>query len=343
MPEVNVSDWDEFNQRFSDAHILQSSAWGGLKQDFGWEPVYVISNPGNGIQIGAQILFRRTPLVRPIAYIPKGPPGWPSPPGDHFETWQGILAEIDLACKRRSTIFLILEPDAWVEEIQNPPEGFKIGVQSIQPPRTIILDLAGGEQDILSRMKQKTRYNIHLAEKKGVVVRPSGDIATFYTLMMTTGSRDSFGVHSLDYYQRAYEVFQPRQECELFIAEYQEEPLAGLMVFRHGKRAWYFYGASANQHRELMPSYLTQWRAICWAVQQGCIEYDLWGVPDEDEATLEANFTQRNDGLWGVYRFKRGFGGLVRRSAGPFVRIYQPGVYSLYRMWLKYSRKAQSE
>jgi lipid II:glycine glycyltransferase (peptidoglycan interpeptide bridge formation enzyme) len=85
-----------------------------------------------------------------------------------------------------------------------------------------------------------------------------------------------------------------------------------------------------------MPNYLLQWEAIRWAKSQGCTEYDLWGVPDEDMDTLEANFTLRSDGLWGVYRFKRGFGGELKRSVGSWDRVYNPLLYRAYTLWQKY-------
>jgi lipid II:glycine glycyltransferase (peptidoglycan interpeptide bridge formation enzyme) len=107
------------------------------------------------------------------------------------------------------------------------------------------------------------------------------------------------------------------------------------MVFSSGNRAWYLYGGSSNVHRELMPSYLLQWEALLWAKRRGCIEYDLWGVPDENLVVLEDQCTQRSDGLWGVYRFKRGFGGELRRAAGPWERVYNPLAYYLYRWWIK--------
>jgi lipid II:glycine glycyltransferase (peptidoglycan interpeptide bridge formation enzyme) len=196
------------------------------------------------------------------------------------------------------------------------------------------VDLHGDEDQILARMKQKTRYNIRLALKKGVVVYPSSDVDTFYRLMTITGERDRFGYHSLAYYQRAFELFYPHGECELLMAEYQGEPLAALMVFARGKRAWYFYGASASQHRERMPTYLLQWEAMRWARSRGCSTYDLWGVPDYDVPTLEANFTKRSEGLWGVYRFKRGFGGQLQRAYGSWDRVYRPALYAFYRWWV---------
>jgi lipid II:glycine glycyltransferase (peptidoglycan interpeptide bridge formation enzyme) len=133
-------------------------------------------------------------------------------------------------------------------------------------------------------------------------------------------------------HHKAYELFHPKGMCELLLADYQGQPLAALMVFAVGRHAWYLYGASSDRERARMPAYLLQWKAIRWARSRGCVKYDLWGVPDEDEATLEAQFESRRDGLWGVYRFKRGFGGRVARSAGAWDRVYNPAVYWLYRL-----------
>jgi lipid II:glycine glycyltransferase (peptidoglycan interpeptide bridge formation enzyme) len=103
------------------------------------------------------------------------------------------------------------------------------------------------------------------------------------------------------------------------------------MVFARGNRSWYFYGASTEQERARMPTYLLQWQAIRWARGRGCREYDLWGVPDADLPQLEAQFSSRSDGLWGVYRFKRGFGGRLMRTPGGWDRPYSRLLYSLYR------------
>jgi lipid II:glycine glycyltransferase (peptidoglycan interpeptide bridge formation enzyme) len=245
-----------------------------------------------------------------------------------------LFPELDRLCRSRRAVFLKIEPDLWLENGDpTPPQGFIQGKHAIQPLRTLVLDLSSGEESLLAQMKQKTRYNIRLAAKKGVVVRSSSDIESFHSLMTATGSRDGFGVHSLAYYQAAYRLFFPAEMCELLVAEYEGQWLAALMVFFHEGRAWYLYGASSDDHRNLMPSYLLQWEAIRLALQRGCHQYDLWGVPDEPVADLEAGFQQRSDGLWGVYRFKRGFGGTVCRGAGPWDRIYQPLIYSAYSWW----------
>lgn len=344
MPELNASDWDGFLHSYPEAHLLQTAAWGKLKSSFGWEALrLVVDNPESGQPLGAQVLFRRLPFGFSLAYLPKGPVGGDF---DHLEGegWRRLWAELDKLCRQRRAVFLKVEPDLWeiAQEGQADPEqqtrivpfGFLRGQHGIQPSRTLLVDLQGDEEQVLGRLKQKTRYNIRLALKKGVVVSPSDDLDTFYRLMRLTGERDAFGFHSLEYYRKAYELFHSNGSCELLVAAYEGEPLAALMVFAHGSRAWYFYGASANEHRDRMPTYLLQWEAMCWARQRDCTSYDLWGVPDFDEASLESNFTRFSTGLWGVYRFKRGFGGLLLRSDGPWDRVYQPFLYSMYCKWI---------
>jgi peptidoglycan pentaglycine glycine transferase (the first glycine) len=320
MPRLNAAEWDQFLMGHPTAHLLQTAAWGELKAAFGWRVARVRANE----QAGAQVLFRPLPFGRSIAYIPRGPVG---------QDWQSLWPEVDAICWEHKAVLLKIEPDEWEPlhgDPPGPPPGFRKSPHAIQPPRTLLVDLKGDESQILEGMRQKTRYNVRLALKKGVVVRPSSDLEAFYALMQITGERDRFGVHSLEYFTRAYELFHPLGMCELFVAESGGQPLAGLMAFGRGPRAWYFYGASADRFREYMPTYALQWEVMRWARQRGCVEYDLWGVPDVDEASLEAQFTQRADGLWGVYRFKRGFGGVLRRSAGPWDRVYSPLWYALY-------------
>jgi len=318
MPIVSLVEWNRFLQKHPNAHLLQTGEWGELKSGFGWEPVRIV----NGEE-GVQILFRKLPLGFTIGYIPK-PVISNQSISDQF--WE----EIDEMCRRHRAIFLKLEPDSWNFEFILYLPSFILSKHNIQPPRTMIIDLSGNEEEILARMKQKTRYNIRLAMKKGVTVRAWDDIESFHKMMLVTGDRDRFGVHSLEYYRCAYELFHPTGMCELLVAEYEGRPLAALMVLARGRRAWYFYGASTDEERNRMPTYLLQWEAVKWAKARGCEEYDLWGVPDEDEATLEANFENRQDGLWGVYRFKRGFGGELKRVAQALDRVYNPLLHWAY-------------
>lgn len=342
MPEVSPNQWEDFTRGKSAVHLLQTVTWGKFKHFFGWESRYILVGVEGQNRLGAQILFRRLPLGFSIAYIPKGPVMEAALLAGSFLDWNPFLTCLDQVCRQLKSIFVLIEPDLWKQDIEGIPPGLEPENHTIQPGRTIVLDLLDTEEVILSRMKQKTRYNIRLAQKKGVFVEKSKDVATFYQMMQVTSERDGFGVHTFEYYQRIFELFHPIQECELFIATYQGQPIAGLMAFLHGDRAWYFYGASHNSYRELMAPYLLQWEAIRWAKAHGCSEYDLWGIPDEDEEALEAEFLKRSGGLWGVYRFKRGFGGEIRQAAGPWRRVYYPTLFSVYKIWQKLRKQTIS-
>ncbi|HEY5982838.1 MAG TPA: peptidoglycan bridge formation glycyltransferase FemA/FemB family protein [Anaerolineales bacterium] len=328
MPEVSLEQWNEYIQALPDVHFLQTGEWGELKSRFGWTAARLIVGSS-----GVQVLFRQLPLGFTLAYVPKRIASQIAA-ADADPLWN----EVDVLCRKRGAILCKDEPDAWIEGdaskspsglIQTSPRLFA-SHHNIQPRRTILVDLHPSEDEILARMKQKCRYNIRLSSKKGVTVRPWEDISGFHAMMTTTGARDGFAAHSEAYYAAAHGLFHARGRCELLLAEHEGRPLASLMVFARGRRAWYVYGASTDTDRERMPNYLLQWEAMRWARDHGCEEYDLWGVPDEDESALEAAFEDRNDGLWGVYRFKRGFGGELRRAAQAVDRVYNPLLYRLY-------------
>ena len=197
----STSEWDAFVRKNPHGHILQTAAWGQLKSAFGWraEPVCAGSQ-------GALVLFRRLPLGLSLAYVPRGPLADWNQAGD-----LGALVEaIDKLCRARNAICLKLEPD-----LPDSPAftgtltalGFTPSPHTVQPRRTLVVDMSSDESEILARMKQKTRYNIGLAIKKEVTVRRSlsaADVDTFTALMAVTGERDSFGVHAPEYYRQAY-------------------------------------------------------------------------------------------------------------------------------------------
>lgn len=319
-----LEEWQSFYTDHPVAHILQAPEWGLLKCEFGWEPVNVRTG-----DCGAQVLFKRLPMGFSAAYIAKGPIG---------ENWRGLWPAVDEICRQKKAVFLKVEPDLWEvpeEKYEKLFPGFIKTDLTVQPRRTVVINLEGGEKTWLSRMKQKTRYNIKLAERKYVRVEISNNVEEFYSLAQVTGSRDGFGIHTVQYYQRAFDLFSKKGLCSLHIAKYNDQPLAGLMVFMHGRRAWYLYGASNDVERNRMPAYLVQQAAMKWAYERGCLEYDLWGIPDYDEEFLESNFETRQDGLWGVYRFKRGFGGKNMRSAGAWEKVYNPLLYRAYLLMMK--------
>ncbi len=325
---ADLSTWDQFITTHPDSHILQTGNWGALKSAFGWSAERIICG-----ESGAQVLFKGLPLGYSIAYIPKGP----------VNLSDDLLSELDTVCLKHKTIFLKIEPFAWEPDttLQHLEDSGWYKAEPIQPRRTVTIALTGSAEEILAGMKQKTRYNIRLAEKKGIVIRESDDYALFAEMALVTGKRDGFGVHSAAYYQKIKDLFSVNGKAVLLMATFENQPVAGIIVMAQGKTAWYMYGASTDSERNRMPTYLLQWEAIKWAQSKGCEGYDLWGIPDHGEDELEALFEskQHHDGLWGVYRFKRGFGGIVQRSVGAWDKAYKPLLYKAYRYYTSLKNK----
>jgi lipid II:glycine glycyltransferase (peptidoglycan interpeptide bridge formation enzyme) len=325
---LDEATWDRFVASDPEGHLLQTWGWGALKGAFGWSPLRVAVEQDGALLAGAQVLYRRFgPLA--LGYIPKGPV-LPSRDAQALELlWRAIRQR----SRRLRAVALKVEPEwrdddpgrhAWLRG-----QGFCPSANTIQPRRTILLDLRPKEDEILARMKSKWRYNIRLSERRGVTVRQVGreGLPAFYDLMRITGERDGFGVHSYAYYEKALELFQPQGRAALLMAYYEGEPLAGLMPYAFNGQAWYMYGASSNRRRELMPNHQLQWRAMQWARAQGCTQYDLWGIADEDPDAATAD-------LGGVQRFKEGFGGQVVRYVGAYDLAYARLLHRLLeRAW----------
>ncbi len=237
--------------------------------------------------------------------------------------------------------------------------GFTPSPQTVQPPSTIVLDLTGDEETILQSMKSKWRYNVRLAERKGVTVRPMtrADLPAFAELMAVTGQRDGFGIHSPDYFATAFDLLTPTW-ARFLLAEFEQQPLAAIVVAAAGATACYLWGASSDRERSRMPNHALQWAGMRWAKAQGATRYDFWGIPDElgrlaaamrggdgsgmpsDALPLDLEALPHTD-LWGVYRFKQGFGGQIVRAVGAWdlpvnlisYRIYTSGLTA--QRWLR--------
>ncbi|NWF70917.1 MAG: peptidoglycan bridge formation glycyltransferase FemA/FemB family protein [Chloroflexi bacterium] len=344
MPIITPSPaaWDSFVAAHPRAHVLQQSAWGTLKSAYGWRALclaFSASGESERIAAGALLLFRPLPLrLGTMAYLPMGP--LLAPDADD-STQRALWTAIHRAARQQRAAFLKWEPGIYTPA-ETPPKplalGFRPGAQTIQPPRTILIDIAGTEDALLARMNQGTRRKIRQALKNGVRYAQGtrADMTRFNAMMQATGARNIFGVHAPDYYEKAYDLFVAAGDAALLLAEHEGDTLAGIMVFAKGRTAWYLYGASADVKRNLMASYGVQWAGIQWARARGCLRYDLWGIPDADETTLEAQFETRADGLWGVYGFKRGWGGDIVRSLGAWDYVYNPLVYAAYTLALKY-------
>jgi lipid II:glycine glycyltransferase (peptidoglycan interpeptide bridge formation enzyme) len=329
---ADTTAWDAFVADHPAGSLLQTSRWGKLKDDFGWDYEIVTVEEEEGLQGGALVLYKPLPMsLGSLAYVPRGPVvTWDDP-----DAVGAVLDAVEAQVRQRRAWACWIEPEA----VDDPALadrladlGYRRGEETIQPRSTILVDLTASEDDIMMRMKSKTRYNIRYAGRKGVEVRHGtvDDLPIFYNLLETTSERNEFGIHERAYYRRVMELFGPDESVAMLIAEVEDDPVAAILVFAVGDESWYIAGASSNRHRRKMPTYALQWEAMRWAKSQGCRVYDLWGIPDADEETLEAEFTERSDGLWGVYRFKRGFGGEVVRYVGMWERSLHP-LYPLAR------------
>ncbi|GAC1349042.1 MAG: peptidoglycan bridge formation glycyltransferase FemA/FemB family protein [Ktedonobacteraceae bacterium] len=325
--------WDQFVSDHPCGHLLQTWSWGELKREAGWHPLRFALWHRQQMVATAQVLCRTAAhmplLAGHLAYIPKGPViDWTDP-----LMRQTFFAQLNTQLSQRGAIALRMEPNqaviASIEEVSEHADLMSwYPVPAVQPVRTIVLNLLPDEATLLAQMKEKWRYNVRLAERKGVTVRAAQtteDVQTWYALMQATSERDQFGIHTLDYYLRAWQIFVPRQQARLLLAEYNGQLLAGIFVCSVAKQAIYLYGASSNEQRNLMPNYLLQWEAIRWAKELGATCYDFWGIPETDN---------ENEPMAGVYRFKRGWGGETVRFVGCYEHVYRPLAMRLARRFL---------
>ncbi len=361
--------WDEIVVGAPHGHLLQSWAWGELKDAFGWRALRVAlwDHDQRHLLAGAQILFRPLPLLPfSIAYIPKGPLlDW-----SDAALCQHFFQALHPLLRARRAAFLRIDPDlpehisavmgeggeaaeadttddtlfgglyrmaqgsSAVQQLRSL--GFSAVEDSIQPRRTIAIDLLPDEKAISQRQKPKWRYNAGLAARKGVTVRPAAsveDLRRWYALMQVTSERDRFAVHTFDYYQRAWELMKAANQAELFLAEHEGKLLAGIFVTLVGREGIYLYGASGNEGRNVMPNHLLQWEAMRWCKARGATLYDLWGIAESEDP---------NDPMAGVYRFKRGWGGKMVRYIGSFDYVYSPLIYRGVRWGLEFLKRREA-
>lgn len=244
-------------------------------------------------------------------YLPRGPIFYQGLSAEkRLEIWQSLILEF----KRRRGIFLRVEPKDPLPNIIKA-----LPTINLQPKETLMLDLSLSKDELLRSFHQKTRYNIRLAEKKGMVVREGqgeNDFNNFWSLMTETGERDKFKIHNKNHY-RSLAISNP-DFIKLFLAEMDGETIAAGLFSFYGDKVTYLHGASAHKFRQFMAPYLLQWTLIKKAKESGYKYYDFYGI----------------DALkWpGVTRFKTGFGGFTVSYAGTQDIILNPLVYNLYNI-----------
>jgi lipid II:glycine glycyltransferase (peptidoglycan interpeptide bridge formation enzyme) len=308
-------------------HFQQSWEWGELAPQLGGSAVRLAARQDGRIVGAAQIFVN--PLSRTgrtHLYLPRGP----ALREPHVELLGPLLDKARALGQETSAVGIRLEPNApafdygWRNTLESlalrptyPPS---------QPRSSWVLDLAPDPDQLLRDMKQKTRYNIRLAGKKGVEVAEGGrdDVPEFYRLFRETAARDDFFIHSQDVYERMFDLFRCAGRFALLLARYRARLVAAVTLVTFGDTCWYMQGASSNEHRNLMAPYLLQWEAINWARRRGCRVYDFRAVPD---------LLREDQDMYGVYRFKEGFGGRQLTALPTYGQPYRSTLYGLWQLY----------
>ena len=314
MNSNQTTQWNQFVVE-RNGSFLQSWQWGEFQRALG-RKIWRIERG----QVKGLLIKHNLPLRRNYLYCPRGPLG--EFPGEQ-NNFQMFLEEVKKTAKQERSIFLKIEPLRSFSGL-SADFGFVKSPKKIQPAKTLILDLVQSEEELLSQMHQKTRYNIRLAQRKGVVVEiPNpeqilSNFQTFYQLLKETAQRDKFYLHPREYYQKILEVLGREEMVRLYLAEYQGKVISGILVVFFGQTATYLHGASDYNFRQLMAPYLLQWRAIYQAKELGFRYYDLYGIDEQ---------------RWpGLTRFKKGFGGREVVYPGASDLIFRPIWYKVYNL-----------
>ena len=344
---MDKTTWNTLINNLPSPHLLQSWEWGEVKAQFGWVPHYKTWET-DGKLVAAALVLERTVTFGGFSanlrmhYTPKGPllADW-----EDAELRKRVLADLQKFARQRAAFLLKIDPDVpvgtgepgaedaqeglvgvqLIEELKG--DGWHFSNEQVQFRNTMLIDLRAEEDDLLMAMKSKTRYNIRLADRKGVQVRvgTENDLPMLYSMYAETAVRDGFAIRGKEYYLAVWRTFLSSGKLAPLIAEVEGEPVAGLMLFFFGDTAYYLHGMSRDLHRNLMPTYLLQWEAIRQAKARGCTTYDLWGAPDVFD---------ESDSMWGVYRFKTGLAATPLRTIGAWDRPLRPLVFNLYsKVW----------
>ena len=348
-------EWNRIVSNLPNAHILQTWEWAEFKANYGWEPnaytweVQLGENPDSKqIRAAAMVLKRKIPIRGfasrlNVLYSPRGPVmDWSD---QDLRTL--VLLDLETHARKQGAIFLkidagaitggdpdgdqvLLDPEPGIQSKQLlTNRGWLFSQDQIQFRNTAVINLQQDEEKILAACKQKTRYNINLAARRGITVRQSSekDLDLLYRLYAETSIRDGFVIRDKDYYLTLWGKFLSNRydgstpAAIPLIAEFEGTPIAAILIFFFSEKAYYLYGMSSDLHREKMPNHLLQWEAIKLAKSLGCKIYDLWGAPDELSET---------DPMWGVFRFKKGLGASLVKTIGAWDYPARPTLYRFY-------------
>ena len=328
--EEDKKEYKEFLESHERCNFQQSLEWAEVKKP-NWKPEVILAENKEGKIIGSLCVWiRKMPIFGNIMYASRGPVC----DIHDKEVMKQLTEGAKELAKKYKAIVLRIEPDILSSDekfreiatslgykIKDDAKDFK---DEIQPRYVFRLDIKGKtEEEIMAGFKQKWRYNIRLAGRKGVVVKEGTreDLKDFHKIMIETGKRDGFIIRPLEYFEKMYDEMAP-EHMKVLMAYYDGKPISGVIPIFYGNKTWYLYGASSNQHRNLMPNYLLQWEMIKIAIKRGDDVYDFRGV----SGVVDENHPQ-----YGLYRFKQGFGATFTEFIGEIYIPYKPITYALYR------------
>ena len=325
ITEKTLPEYEAFVQSHPKGNFAQSYLWGKQKPMWQWDAIAVRGEDG-AIRGSLAVMTRKVPGIgRTLMYGCRGPVC----DLDDRETFSQLLDGAKVLAKKYKSYVIKIDPDvpssntAFSSMLQSfgfrAKEGGK-NFEAIQPRYVFRLNVEGKtEEELLANFHQKWRYNIRLAERKGVTVRICGKemVPAFSDLMLTTGVRDGFVTRKPEYFAAMLDNLG--EHARLYMAfDPNDTPIAGTLAIHYGDKVWYLYGASSNEHRNLMPNYLLQWRMIQWAVETNCRIYDFRGVSGD---------VSEDNPLYGLFRFKQGFGGDFTEFVGEMDLALSPVIY----------------
>lgn len=316
---IDKKTWNDFISQFDDPAILQSWEWGDLKSLHGWSPIRVAVYDNDKIVAAISILKRKLPYSNlNLFYAPRGP----VLDFTNMGVLDCLLSEINKLAKRHKAVVLKIDPqiDEGRLDIVKilSDKGFVLYKKQIQPRSTFIIDLTLPLDRLLASFEEKTRYNVRLSAKKDVLVKELSTkegVEIFYNLYKETAKRDTFLIHPVSYYKNIKKLLVDSNMSNVFIAYYNNVPIAGVWTFNFGNKIWYMYGASISSFKNVMPNHALHWHVMKWAKAKGFICYDLFGIPSNPNESHP---------LWGVYRFKKGFNGKLVKYVGVYEYVYKP-------------------
>ena len=327
--ENDPKSWDHFVHSHPAGNLLQSWAWGEFNSQLG-NKVWYFRVTDHQHQTVAQMLAIKQKLFlgKYLIYAPRDLLIKKAAPAHtQHQAMKLITDTVRSLATTETAILWRVDPSIPHTDITSlslyRSLGFIPSTKSVQPEENLVLDISGKAPNLLANMKQKTRYNIGLTEKKGVAVKQSthlDDIQVFLKLTRQTADRGGFKPHSPTYYRQQFAALLRHDTASLFIAYQNDTPLAAILVSYYGQTATYLHGASSRAHKDLMASHLAQWAAIKEAQRRGCVRYDMGGVSVD---THKPHWS-------GITRFKLGFGGKVVRYAPALDLPLQPTWFRLY-------------